>query len=306
MPLRTSRRKKSEAAVAVEEVPEAQEPASQPEQTESRDASPEPERPYYRLTMSYDELREKQRLDNAVDSTRAALEDLRGERDAVDAKLAELEQQAEFRAQQRDSLIAQREERAVAADVDGVATAEHILAALDRVDAAQAGIADRERSRRAELDREISGAVGAVEDAESAVAAFNAEHAGEVPRFLVNWQVREQISYMLEHTPDELDDAVNLVEAIRLAPDLLAQKVAADPAPFIEAMQAAMAPPPPPPRPTLDQARAMVRDGLRLIEEHERDEQARKDAIHYGADDRHRAEAYVAQVASAQAAGAQR
>lgn len=196
-------------------------------------------RPYFALTVSNEAVARGIFLDRAVVDAEAALEAARGALARCHARLVQLEQDAVFRGQRREALTGQREQHAVAANVEGTANAEAMLLALDRVDRVQADIAAKERAHRDQLAARVTAADDAVAAARAEVDRFRRETQGKTARFIVDWVCHSQVKAWMA---SEMLDAIELAKRAQALPDAAAQIVAADPQRYIRAFQESLKP----------------------------------------------------------------
>ncbi|GAB2751552.1 hypothetical protein [Sinomonas soli] len=253
------------------------------ETAEQAAPAPAPERAYYRLTLSHEEVGRQLALAKAVDAAHAALEGAQAVLAAADERVGQLDQDQQFRDSQRASLLAQADEQAAANDLALTASAETLLKALDRVDAAQAKIAEAARTRREELARRAADAADALAAAEQQASDFAREHAGKVARILVDWVVRREVCRILdgEYGEQEPTDSAVMVDVFAALPDFAAEQVAAHPASFQAAMLEELTPKRAP-RPTRAEAERMVDEGNRLLAEYAAEEEGKRQALLYG------------------------
>lgn len=285
-----SRRRRSEPVEA--EVGAEPSSAKQPTKARGargqRDAESE-KRPYYMLTLAPEQVAEQLRLEDDVTAAESTLTDLEAQRGALDAELAKLAQEAEFRRKQRHDLTTQRDQLAAEANIDAVANSTRLIDATELVDIQRGKLADHKRQERQKLDERTVAASQALSAAQKAVAEFSRENRGRVARFLVDYFVRREVHRYMEQPDSDLDtgDSVMLASAISELPDMFAEAIAAEPGKYAALMQADLTPKPKP-RPTVQEARAMIEQGEQILFETERAERARQDVIRYTAEDRAR------------------
>ncbi|MDQ4490724.1 hypothetical protein RBS60_10995 [Sinomonas sp. ASV486] len=201
---------------------------AEPELLEPTEAPGAELRPYYRLTVTDEQVLAYARLADAAERAREALARLKNRRDEVDRQLADLAAEVQTRAAQRAAAEADADAAADRGDVDAVAAATSYLGALDRVEKARALRTEAVRADAAKVAEQIA---TAAQEAQEAADALAAAPIG-VPRSDVDAVARGQIVALVEAWPG--DDLVHFVETVLpRIPDLVAAYAQEDPEGFM-------------------------------------------------------------------------